>query len=344
MQRNAMILSAALLSFGLCTPSQAGVAPCAINNCDSNGDGGRDISDAIRIIGHLFLGDPPPVAYCDGVNIAFTNGDCNGDGNIDLSDGIRMLSWLFGGLPPPVEGVGDSDGDGIADDKDNCPLDANAGQEDTDEDTVGNVCDVCASGNDTLDDDKDGFPDACDNCPAVGNGQTDMDGDLVGDACDNCPELANAGQEDANSDGVGDACQSSSTIYIGSLTRTRGRWQFVPGVLGLAGANMLCNEKFPSSQACTIEQLETASAAGELVDVKDFDGNTINTFWVNRPDAPGDRQCTDPSRENIPWTYQTAHIATHGEFVDLNEDGSLSEIQLIMDHCQANRWVACCKS
>ncbi len=60
---------------------------------------------------------------------------------------------------------GDADKDGIEDMADNCPLVANAGQEDTD---------------------SDGFGNACDNCPLVINPyQTDTDGDGIGDACEN---------------------------------------------------------------------------------------------------------------------------------------------------------------
>jgi len=78
----------------------------------------------------------------------------------------------------------DVDGDGAADDADNCPDTSNANQADADGDGVGDVCDVCPGGNDNADADGDGVADDCDNCPSVSNpDQTDSDGDGVGDAC-----------------------------------------------------------------------------------------------------------------------------------------------------------------
>ena len=110
--------------------------------------------------------------------------------------------------------VYDTDGDDVRDSKDNCPEVANAGQEDTDGDDIGDACD-----NDT---DGDGVDDDIDNCPLTANpSQTDTDGDGQGDICDadddgdgvddgsdNCPLTANADQNDADGDGAGDACDS----------------------------------------------------------------------------------------------------------------------------------------
>lgn len=75
----------------------------------------------------------------------------------------------------------DTDGDGVDDSSDNCPLVANADQADSDEDGIGNVCDTTANG----DVDGDGVDNLIDNCPVVANAsQIDSDGDGAGDACD----------------------------------------------------------------------------------------------------------------------------------------------------------------
>ncbi len=124
--------------------------------------------------------------------------------------------------------VFDTDGDGVADREDNCPVDPNADQADDDGDGQGNVCDVCPLDPDD-DTDGDGSCGDVDNCPLVPNtDQTDSDDDGIGDACDscpldpgndvdgddhcgdvdNCPLIPNADQTDSDDDGMGDACDS----------------------------------------------------------------------------------------------------------------------------------------
>jgi len=79
----------------------------------------------------------------------------------------------------------DTDNDGIADDTDNCPADANPDQTDTDGDGEGDVCDTTPNG----DTDGDGVDELVDNCPGIYNpGQEDNDGDGIGNVCDPTPD------------------------------------------------------------------------------------------------------------------------------------------------------------
>jgi len=105
----------------------------------------------------------------------------------------------------------DADGDGVADDADNCPETENPEQNDPDGDGIGSACDNAPNNAnpDQTDSDGDGVGDAGDNCPETENPeQNDPDGDGIGSACDNCPETANPEQTDSDDDGFGDACDN----------------------------------------------------------------------------------------------------------------------------------------
>lgn len=82
----------------------------------------------------------------------------------------------------------DSDGDGIADASDNCPVLPNPDQSDSDGDGIGDVCDSCPSivNPDQADLDKDGEGDACDS---------DIDGDGLTNDVDPYPYYVGAPPE-----------------------------------------------------------------------------------------------------------------------------------------------------
>lgn len=61
---------------------------------DSNDDGEPDLSDAVFILGWLFLGEASPGC------VAASN--VNGDSDVDLSDAVALLGHLFLGGPDPV--------------------------------------------------------------------------------------------------------------------------------------------------------------------------------------------------------------------------------------------------
>ena len=98
-----------------------------------------------------------------------------------------VTDWIYSYIGYP-----DIDDDGILDEDDNCIDDYNPSQLDTDNDQIGNACD--------LDDDNDGVLDVDDNCPEESNPyQSNFDGDEMGDVCD----------LDDDNDGVADANDSN---------------------------------------------------------------------------------------------------------------------------------------
>ncbi len=114
-------------------------------------------------------------------------------------------STIYTGMPSAT----DSDGDGIENTADNCPMVFNpvrpvdnGMQGNADGDGQGDACDVCPTDANTTtcaaidpnDRDHDGAPNASDNCPDLANAdQADTDSDGKGNVCDACPAEANPG-------------------------------------------------------------------------------------------------------------------------------------------------------
>ena len=85
-------------------------------NGDMDGNGSRNITDAVRMLNYLFAGGPPPVpAVCEvfesgssekdpiySVPTEAQNGDVDGNGSINITDVIRFMQWLFAAGDEPV--------------------------------------------------------------------------------------------------------------------------------------------------------------------------------------------------------------------------------------------------
>jgi hypothetical protein len=95
---------------------------------------------------------------------------CNSIGGFYAGDGTDCTTDP---CPPP-----DSDGDGIADDIDNCPHVYNPDQADRDHDGVGDVCDNCPSrfNPDQADSNHNGRGDVCDPIRSPISVDRDIDG------------------------------------------------------------------------------------------------------------------------------------------------------------------------
>lgn len=136
------------------------------------------------------LGQASHVQHSLGVKFAFGGADSDGDGIADKKDECPEVAGLkeFNGCP-------DSDGDGIKDSEDNCPNEAGS-----------------ADFGGCPDSDGDGVVDKDDSCPQVPglkslSGCPDADGDGVTDNIDGCPNeagpAANSGCPYSDKDGDG---------------------------------------------------------------------------------------------------------------------------------------------
>jgi len=83
--------------------------------------------------------------------------------------------------------------------------------------------------------------------------------------------------------------------------------------------------------------------------LKDFNGNTVTSFWAIDNTQPVLQQCQDDVSSFNNWEYATAHTSSRGNFVDLNNGpGTLGTFHndaapSPVTQCNsALRWVGCC--
>ncbi|MCX5744281.1 MAG: hypothetical protein NT062_17465 [Proteobacteria bacterium] len=150
----------------------------------------------------------------------------------------------------------------------------------------------------------------------------------------------------ANQACSGGACVST-LFYRGSLPASTGRWTY-GGVLGLDGANADCNLHFAGSQVCSADKLALAQAKNELINATDYNNVAVTDWWIDDPTATPDARCNFVSQENLPWTYQTAHLGHYSKFVSLTPaTGVITPVQTgniaaSTGLCSQTRFVACC--
>jgi hypothetical protein len=244
----------------------------------------------------------------------------------------------------------DGDGDGFENAFDNCPSNANPGQQDADQDGTGDACDTCtdtdADGfgdagfaantcpqdscpgfDDAVSADGDAVPDGCDNCPSnSNNAQADSDGDGIGNACDNCTGVVNPRQEDCNADGQGDVCDADAGEVDPDLDGVCSDVDLCPGVWNPTqedcngdGQGDLC-ETTPGEEDPDGDGICTASDPCPLVpeDTQngvDSDGDTI----LNICDPCPDPASIDDDLDGI--CDETDLCNGHDDNVDSDADG-----------------------
>ena len=198
--------------------------------------------------------------------------------------------------------VRDTDGDGIVDDKDNCPTTANPDQ---------------------ADGDGDGFGDKCDGCPTLPTATNhDEDHDSVGDECDRCPNVPDF-QDDGDLDGIGDACDPNPVslgkrYYYSSFVTVPEDWtQATPWTSSgdaIGPAQALSGEAGLQAPQLVVPTYGTRMSLGLSATAPWSDGDTagvtIHATTIDTPFAACILSCSNGTCNLTPYSGTTAGVAT----------------------------------
>ncbi len=245
--------------------------------------------------------------------------------------------------------IEDSDGDGVADESDNCKDDSNANQADNDNDGRGDACDD--DDNDGVADDDDCFAldasrafsigDSCDdgdagtdndridtNCECTG--MDDSDGDGVADGDDNCPDDQNSDQQDTDGDGEGDECDidddddgvmDSFDCFPLDMSRS-----FKIGDICDDGIANTVNDRINDNCAC--EGVGDGDGISDSIDncpgmpnadQMDQDNDGFGDVCDNDRDGDGVANANDCDPDNVSVSFQVGDACDDGDAATLND-------------------------
>lgn len=255
---------------------------------------------ALLVAGNAF-GQDKPGYECDN-----TFGDCGTPEQSGGGCGCGCGSILvnFTDLGDTYQFADDFDDDGIEDNSDNCPRQANLDQLDVDGDKIGDACDnaINAANPDQSDIDGDGIGDVADD---------DIDGDLVLNADDNCEIVPNPLKEgvqlDVDLDGLGDPCDEDIDG---------------DGILNLTDPCPLNKD----ISAPTPDQISLCRPDSDADGIGDFDGDNCPTFFNPNQvdfdgDAIGDECDTDRDNDGILNQLDNCDLVRNANQVDIDRDG-----------------------
>lgn len=213
--------------------------------------------------------------------------------------------------PPPP----DTDSDGVIDAQDNCVNVPNSGQEDDDQDGVGNLCDP--------DRDGDGVNNLSDNCPLRANAdQLDTDKDGVGDACDNTPGRCSPSVDDTNRVFINpgddaDAIINSDPQTKATLFCVKGDFN-TDNTVKLYDGDMLLGEvgnvvnRGPASYGVPTTTFDGSGVPAIVSGI----GSNVSVQWMHLTDAVGVINENEPS-ENCPASPLPSGCPQNGTGVGL---------------------------